>query len=816
MSIATKSGDQTGLSPLAERQLLPAGRSWRRIAQPLVIVLPVLLAIWMAVVEVVVPPPVVPASAPAPEFSAERAMAYLPTIAGEPHTVGSPAQARVREYVLQQVHALGFESVTQDTTGAVSSRTGVYASNLHNILVRVPGSISTGAVAFMAHYDSQPNTPGASDDGSAVAALLETMRAIRSGPTLQNDLLFVFTDAEEADAVGAEAFFWHHPWAQDIRLVVNFEAAGDTGAAVLLEASPGNRDLVDGFVRAVPHPLLTSFLTALSGVMPFGTDMTVFTDNGVAGLSPMYGWHYRTLYHSVLDNTRSLDPRSVQQQGENALGLARYFGGQDLAQIDRTQDAVAFSLPAGAVVSYPAGWALPLALMAAVLVLAVFVCGLVQHAVTLRGSLAGLVLALAAVLLPLLFGAMVWLGISRLHPEYWRNLMGAPFAADVYLVGFCALVLAAGTSVMLVGRRWVTAHELAVGSLLVWTALALLTAAALPGTSYVFTWPAVAASLLLAGSMLWGAAAGPARIGHTAAIGLATAVSILIVVPVMLWTYLIVGFWMVTMQPDLPFITVSLLFVSLLVALFAPYLNVASGVRKWLLPGFAAVLAVGSVTAGSFLSEFSPTQPLQNGVWYQLDADTGQASWYSFGDRPNDPWTAQFFHGVIEPADLTRIYAATPGNPTPPAGFKGAAPLAELAGPELQIVSDQTVGDVRSLALHLASLRQARGLVVELTGSPVHAASINGVRQTNSEWLTRDQWFLRYYGMTPDGLDLVLGLPATARELLVRVTDQSDGLPELPGVTYAPRSADMAPFQIAQEYMPYPETTSVSRTFAVP
>ena len=742
-------------------------------------------------------------------------MAYLRSIAGEPHTVGSPAQARVREYLLQQIDALGFTPVTQDTTGAVTSRTGVYASNLHNILVRVPGSNSTGAVALMAHYDSQPNTPGASDNGSAVAALLETMHAMRSGPTLRNDIIFIFTDAEEADAVGAEAFFWQHPWARDIRLLVNFEAAGDTGAAVLLEASPGNRELVDGFVRAVPHPLVTSFLTQLSGVMPFGTDMTVFTENGVAGLSPMYGWHYRTLYHSVLDNTRTLDPGSVQQQGENALGLARYFGNQDLAQVDRSEDVVAFSLPGGAVVSYPAGWALAMAVTASILLVSILIFGLLRHAVTVRGSLAGVPLALGAVLLPLLLGAAVWLGLSRLHPEYWRNLMGAPYAADVYLVGLCAVVLAVGTSVMLVARRWVTAQELAVGSLLVWTALALLSAVTLPGTSYVFTWPAVLATVLLGGSMLWGTAAGPARTGHTAAIGVATALSTLIVVPAMLWTYLIVGYWMVTMQPDLPFITVSLLFISLLVALFAPYLNLASGRGRWLAPGLAAVLAAGFATAGSILSDFGPTQPLQNGVWYQLDANTGHASWYSFGDRPSDPWTAQFFPGVIEPVDLSMIYAATPANPTPPAGFKGAAPLADLSGPELQTVSDQTIGDVRTLALHLSSPRQARGLLVELTGGPVYAASINGVRQTNSAWLTRDQWFLRYYGQTAAGLDLVLELPAGARDFIVRCTDQSDGLPELPGVTYAPRSADMAPFQIAQEYMPYPETTSVSRTFTV-
>jgi hypothetical protein len=67
--------------------------------------------------------------------------------------------------------------------------------------------------------------------------------------------------------------------------------------------------------------------------------------------------------------------------------------------------------------------------------------------------------------------------------------------------------------------------------------------------------------------------------------------------------------------------------------------------------------------------------------------------------------------------------------------------------------------------------------------------------------------------MTAGGTDLVLEVPVSAHDLRLQITDQSDGLPGLPDTTYSPRSPDMAPFQIAQEYMPYPETTSVTRTF---
>ena len=53
-----------------------------------------------------VPPAVVPADAPKTEFSAERAMAHLQVIAREPHPVGSPENARVRDYLKGQISAM--------------------------------------------------------------------------------------------------------------------------------------------------------------------------------------------------------------------------------------------------------------------------------------------------------------------------------------------------------------------------------------------------------------------------------------------------------------------------------------------------------------------------------------------------------------------------------------------------------------------------------------------------------------------------------------------------------------------------------------
>ena len=56
------------------------------------------------------------------------------------------------------------------------------AAEIYNIVARVPGTDSTGAIALVSHYDSVPSSYGASDAGAGVAAILETVRILQLGP----------------------------------------------------------------------------------------------------------------------------------------------------------------------------------------------------------------------------------------------------------------------------------------------------------------------------------------------------------------------------------------------------------------------------------------------------------------------------------------------------------------------------------------------------------------------------------------------------------------------------------------------------------
>ncbi len=133
----------------------------------------VLLLVGIPSVMPLFPNRVILATAPADQFSAERAMLHLPVIAAEPHPTGSPAQARVREYLVRQLTISGLEVEVQQV------------GTLENIVARLRGSDPDGAIIILTHYDTIATTPGAGDNGSAVSALLEIMRSLAAGPVLK-------------------------------------------------------------------------------------------------------------------------------------------------------------------------------------------------------------------------------------------------------------------------------------------------------------------------------------------------------------------------------------------------------------------------------------------------------------------------------------------------------------------------------------------------------------------------------------------------------------------------------------------------------
>jgi len=181
-------------------------------------------------------PKAVPENAPLTEFSAIRAMKHLEHIASEPHSVGTDAHARVRDYIINELKKMGIEPEIQTTE--VFYPDSYLAETVRNIIVKLSGTEPDKSVLVVGHYDSVMDSYGASDDGSAVVTMMETIRLLLLKQPYKNDIIFLFTDGEETDLVGAKAFIEEHPLAKNIGLVLNFESSGTSGPSLMLLRLP--------------------------------------------------------------------------------------------------------------------------------------------------------------------------------------------------------------------------------------------------------------------------------------------------------------------------------------------------------------------------------------------------------------------------------------------------------------------------------------------------------------------------------------------------------------------------------------------------
>jgi len=430
------------------------------------------------------------------EFSCERAMAHVQAIAAVPHPADSAANAAAREYLLDQMRQLGLSPREQVSRAATQD----WLHTMHNLIGRLPGTTAGPALMLACHYDSVPYGPGAGDDGAAVGALLEVVRAIRAGPPLRNELILLITDGEELGLFGARGLVQDDPLLKDVGLVLNFDARGTSGTSQLFETSPGNEDLVRVFASAAPAPTGTSLAYDIYKRMPNDTDFTIFKRAGLRGLNFAFIDNY-VYYHTPQDTVANLDRRTLNQIGGYALALTRAFGNADLAAIQnrKTSDAIFFNLIGGSMVVYPMSWIWPITIVLCALTFLGLILGFIHR----RLGVLGLLEALIRLPLTIAAGAgatwgLWWLTNKALLRGWLASTPGfilrpspTPSAITLLLIVFAIITIAL---TLLLGRakRWRAKEaDLAAAGAIVWTALAVAATALLPGGSYLAAWPAI-------------------------------------------------------------------------------------------------------------------------------------------------------------------------------------------------------------------------------------------------------------------------------------------------------------------------------------
>ncbi|MGQ5259512.1 M28 family peptidase [Micromonospora sp. ZYX-F-536] len=759
--------------PLADRALT---RPRRRLAAAAAALVALVAVGAGSLLDLRTPAPV-SADAPADEFSAGRAYADVQVIAARTHVAGSPANDEVRAHLEQRLRGLGLETEVQDTVapeaGQLSGAAGgATLARVRNVVARLPGTAPTGRVFLAAHYDSVQTGPGGNDDAAGTSAILEVARALAAGPRPRNDIVFVLTDAEEACLCGASAFAASHPLANDGGVVLNLEARGSTGPVIMFETSRNNAKLVDVFGRAAPHPVGTSFAVEIYRALPNDTDFTAFLDQRFVGLNSAY-IDGGAIYHTPLDTPAAMDRGSLQQHGDNALGLAREFGRTDLGDLRSGHDATYFPVPGG-LVRYPGWLTLPLAL------LAVFAVAALGWLTRRRGRAstgrlaAGFGLALVPIVAAPLAAQLLWMAITAIRPGYAELL--DPYRPTWYRLAVLALAAAILLTWYALTRRRIGPAALAVGGLAWLALLGVLLAVAVPGGAYLTTLPALAGALggLVA---LHTRQTGPWPVVAVTAAG---AVGVVILLPTVVLLFPALG---MAMGGVAALVAVLLGLAALpVVDLLHPQAGGQRGMRALrarrlaVLPaGAAALAAVVLAGVGLAVDRFDAAHPAPTHLMYAMDAGTGQARWLSHETDPQ-PWTDGYVDGVTDV-----------GDDFPGLGDgelrAGPAQPASLPAPKLEVLADSAAGGERTLRLRLTPQRVARlaTLHVDTSTATVLRAEVAGRSVPVEPRAGRWGFGLVFHAPPAEGLEVTLTLRPIGGRVALRAMDASDGLDALPG-----------------------------------
>ena len=268
----------------------------------------------------------VPPAAPAASaFDTGRAIQRLARILGDqrPHPVDSAANDAVRGRLITELRALGLTPQVherQDCRGMPNSRT-VSCSLTRNVVAVIGGGAPGKALLLNAHYDSTPTGPGAADDGIGVATLLEVAANLRARPPA-HPVILLFNEGEEYGLNGAGAFIDGDPLAAKVGALINIEARGVSGPAVMFETSQPNGAALKDYAAAAARPYANSLMTDLAGLIPNYTDVVVFKPAGWRTLSVAITGN-ETRYHSPGDTVQALSRDSLYHVGSEVLAASR-------------------------------------------------------------------------------------------------------------------------------------------------------------------------------------------------------------------------------------------------------------------------------------------------------------------------------------------------------------------------------------------------------------------------------------------------------------------------------------------------------------
>ena len=677
------------------------------------------------------------------EFSTKRALTHVQNIAKKPHFVGSENHEVVANYLEKELQKLGLETKVQEGT-TLSDWGNLVKSK--NILARIKGSNSTKALLLLSHYDSAPHSfsKGASDDASGVATILEGLRAFLHTKTAhKNDIIILFSDAEELGLNGAALFVTRSNWVKDIGLALNFEARGTSGPSfMLMEVNKGNAALIKGFSEANPkYPVSNSLMYSIYKMLPNDTDLTIFREHGkIQGFNFAFiDSHFN--YHTAQDDYAHIDPKSVAHQGTYVMPLLHYFSNTDLSNMNSTEDYVYFNTPF-CFVSYPFSWILPIWIGTLAVFLFLVLIGIGKRILIPSEIGKGFLLFFGATLVSGLTTYFGWKITLASYPRYNDILQGFTYNGHSYSAAFICLSLAISFLFYSKLKTDLVIINHTIAPLLIWILINLGITFYLPGAGF-FIIPVLFGLLMLLYFVLTQKSDNllnlflsiPALILYT---------PFIVLLPIGLGLKILVG---------------SSILTVLVFGLLLPVFGAFSKKRMWSALFF--IFSIGCFSYAHFNSNYENGKAKPNSLVYVLDKDSNKAFWKTY-DTNLDEWTKIYLSENPKSANnqnLNPLFSKYNSQFT----FSSNAPIKKLASPTVEFVNDSIIGTQRHLKIRITPNRPVNRYDIFANETIIFSNFIaNGAKalgQKTSKYERKDRKILSYYVVNNEPLEMQFSIP---------------------------------------------------------
>lgn len=744
--------------------------------QPTILVALLLIALLSGIFYFMMPQSYDTSEAALSEFSTKRALEKVKQISKKPHYIGSQNHVLVAQYLQKELHDLGLETSVQEGFTMTEKGTLVKAKN---ILAKIKGTDNAKTLVLLSHYDSAPHSysHGASDDASGIATILETVRAFLHNKTKhKNDIIILFTDAEEIGLNGAALFVTQHQWAKNVGLVLNFEARGSSGPSyMLMETTNGNSQMVDAFKAGkVKYPVSNSLMYSIYKMLPNDTDLTVFREKGkIQGFNFAFiDSHFN--YHTARDNYANLSPKTLAHQGTYLFPLLNHFSNADLSKLNSTEDQVYFNIPFS-FVSYPFGLIFPLLLITFGLFFLFAFVGLGKRALLMDEIVKSFVPFFGALITA---GAVTFFGWKILlvfYPQYNDILHGFTYNGHDYIYAFVSLTLAiCFMFYKKQGKHNATMNQL-FAPIFVWLLLNTAIAFKLEGAGFLII-PVICSTIMLAVYVFtqrtfW-------------------ILNLILAIPALI---LLVPF--ITMFPvglGLKILFGSSILTVLTFTLLLPLFGNFEKKSLWATLFF--LLSIGLFIKAHQSSDFSNDRPKPNSLVYILNADTQKANWATY-DQNLDEWTKGYLGE--KPSDASALNANKQYSKYGSAyTFMTEAPLKNILSPTVEFLTDSIDGREHYYKIKISPNRNVNRYDIFVKNKAiVQNLKANGVKSidfdSNIASKTSSK-IVSYYVVENLPLELEFSIKAN-QKLDLELLESSFDLMSNPGFTITKRKPWMIP-----------------------